>query len=88
MISRALTWRFFLVDNLRKNLGKGGFGQGADFIVAAVLNGMLYVTGCRLESERFALGGGGFNELGRGDKHARDAAQFQIGDVVHTARGA
>ncbi len=38
------------------------------------------------EAERLRLRFGGVFEHARGDKHRRNAARLEIGDVVHTAR--
>ena len=65
-----------LGDNLGQNLVKGGLGQGADFIVAAVLNRVRHIADGGFEAKRLALGGGGFSEFGRSDEHARQTAPF------------
>ena len=49
---------------------------------------MLHPHGGRVEAERFALHLGTVDELDGGDEDGRNAAAFQICDVVHTARRA
>ena len=48
------------------------------FFVAAVLDGVGYVGGGRVDAEGPALGGGGFGELAGGDEAGGDAAAFKV----------
>ena len=73
---------------LFNQLVEGFVGDGDHFIVGAVLDGMLHPHSGGVEAERLALHLGPVNELDGGYEDSRDAAAFQISDVVHTARRA
>ncbi len=73
---------------LFNQLVKGLVGDGDHLVVGAVLDGVFHPDGCRVEAERFALHLRPVDELDGGDEDGRNAAAFQISDVVHTARRA
>src|SRR4030095_17156504 len=68
-----------LIDDLIRELPHLGVGS--------VLYRVLHETTPRLESERLALDGGGFFELGRYDRHGRNAVDLEVHRVMQTARG-
>ena len=62
--------------------------QGFHFVVRAVLNGVGHINRGGTASDGFGLGHCGFLELARGNKDSGKTPAFQVGDIVHTARGA
>jgi hypothetical protein len=72
-----------------ENLIEDDVGVGEHFVVGAVLNWMRREdTRDRGEAECLGLGFSCVDELVGSDKHRRDATEFEIVDVVHTARRA
>ena len=72
-----------------KNLFERHVGVGEHLVVGAILDGMWGEhTRHSGKAERCRLGHGSIDKLVGGDEHRRDATQFEIVDVVHTARRA
>ena len=73
---------------MRQNVFKGGLRQLADFIVAAILNGMRHIMRRRRKAQGFALRFCRLDKFARSDKHGGDAPRLYVRDVMHTARRA
>lgn len=61
-------------------------GHVAQFLIRAVLHGVLNEHVGRVGAERLGLGGGGVDELGGGDTDRRDAVGLEIRKIMRTAR--
>jgi hypothetical protein len=63
-------------------------GEFLELVVGAVLDRVGNEHQGRVDTERFGLGGGTFDELGGGDAYSRNTACFEICHVMRTARNA
>ena len=63
-------------------------GQLFQFLIGAILHRMRHEHVSRVGAKPFRLHGGGVDELGGGDTDRRNAAGFEIREVMRTARRA
>ena len=73
---------------LAEDFFDGPLRDAAHLVVGAVLDGVFHEHPGRLEAKGFTLGLGRIHERTRSNEHAGNATDFQINDVVHTARRA
>jgi hypothetical protein len=63
-------------------------GEFLQLVVGAVLYRMWNEYQSRVDTKRFGLGGGAFDEFGGGNAYSWNAACFEIRHVMRTARNA
>ena len=81
-LSRVLVGR----DQCRDDRVNGRIGERDHLVIGAVLDRMGDEHPRRVEPQRAGLRVRSIDELARREKHRRNTAGFEIGDVVHTAR--